>query len=52
MALGIWFVNMSNALICIVCKIGMEDKTYEINKLIASQMLLFNFYAILIGITC
>jgi hypothetical protein len=37
MALGIWFVNMSHALIYIECKIGMEDKTYEINKLVASM---------------
>jgi hypothetical protein len=37
MALGISYVNMSNALIYIVCKIGMEDKTYEINKLVASM---------------
>jgi hypothetical protein len=30
MALGAWFVNMSNAPIYIMFKIGMEDKIYGI----------------------
>jgi hypothetical protein len=36
MALGAWFVNMFNALIYIMSKIGMEDKTYGTNKLVTS----------------
>jgi len=37
MALGAWFVNMSNAPIYIMSKIGMEDKTYGINKLVTNM---------------
>ncbi len=37
MALHSWFVNMSNALIYIMSKIGMEDKTCGINKLVTSM---------------
>jgi hypothetical protein len=37
MALGAWFVNMSNAPIYIMSKIGMEDETYGINKLVTSM---------------
>ncbi len=37
MALGAWFVNMSNAPIHIMFKIRMEDKTYGIKKLVTSM---------------
>ncbi len=37
MALSVWFVNMSNAPIYIMYKIGMEYKTYGINKLVTSM---------------
>jgi hypothetical protein len=37
MALGASFVNMSNTPIYIMSKIGMEDETYGINKLVTSM---------------
>ncbi len=37
MALGAWFVNMSNAPIYIMFKIVMEDITYGIKKLVTSM---------------
>jgi hypothetical protein len=35
MAFGIWFVNKSNALVCIVCTFGIHGKKYGIKNSVA-----------------
>jgi hypothetical protein len=36
MAFGTWFVNKSNALIYIVCTLGIHGKKYGIKNLVAN----------------